>query len=181
VSPKHIVLFGLGLETGVHQVSDMLRHARLADDAGLDVFSASDHPDFAERLDAYAALGFVLGATSTISGAVICTNLLSRPAPMLARTVTGLSTISGGLCWLLAPKGVADDGQRRVQTGTRHREQHRHCVLRCEFLELTIEFSHAFLQRLNGCDQSSSFGLAGTPGTALPDSVRQSRPRRTCG
>ena len=90
------VLFGLGLENGVHQVSEMLGHARLADDAGLDLFSVSDHPYFAERLDAYAALGFVLGATSNITGAAIMTNLLSRPAPILARTVTGLSTISGG-------------------------------------------------------------------------------------
>ena len=73
----------------------MLGHARLADDAGLDLFSVSDHPYFAERLDAYAALGFVLGATSNIAGAVIMTNLLSRPAPILARTITGLSTISG--------------------------------------------------------------------------------------
>jgi alkanesulfonate monooxygenase SsuD/methylene tetrahydromethanopterin reductase-like flavin-dependent oxidoreductase (luciferase family) len=92
----HRVLFGLGLEGGVGQVSEMLRHARLADDTGLDLVSVSDHPYFAERLDAYAALGFVLGATSNISGAVIMTNLLSRPAPILARTVTGLSTISGG-------------------------------------------------------------------------------------
>jgi alkanesulfonate monooxygenase SsuD/methylene tetrahydromethanopterin reductase-like flavin-dependent oxidoreductase (luciferase family) len=90
------VLFGLGLEAGVHQVDETLGHARLADEAGLDLFSVSDHPYFAERLDAYAALGFVLGATSNITGAVIMTNLLSRPAPILARTVTGLSTISGG-------------------------------------------------------------------------------------
>jgi alkanesulfonate monooxygenase SsuD/methylene tetrahydromethanopterin reductase-like flavin-dependent oxidoreductase (luciferase family) len=74
----------------------MLGHARLADEAGLDVVSFSDHPYFADRVDAYAALGFVLGATSTISGAVIMTSLLSRPAPILARTVTGLSTISRG-------------------------------------------------------------------------------------
>jgi alkanesulfonate monooxygenase SsuD/methylene tetrahydromethanopterin reductase-like flavin-dependent oxidoreductase (luciferase family) len=90
------VLFGFGPENGVHQVSEMLRHARLADEAGLDVFSFSDHPYFAERLDAYAALGFVLGATRSITGAVIMTNLLSRPAPILARTVAGLSTISRG-------------------------------------------------------------------------------------
>ena len=74
----------------------MLRHARLADEAGLDLVSVSDHPYFAERLDAYAALGFVLGATKNITGVVIMTNLLSRPAPILARTVTGLSTITGG-------------------------------------------------------------------------------------
>jgi len=96
VTPNHKVLFGLGLETGVHQVSELLGHARLADEAGLDVVSLSDHPYFADRLDAYAALGFVLGATSNITGAVIMTNLLSRPAPILARTVTGLSTISQG-------------------------------------------------------------------------------------
>ncbi|MFZ0664141.1 MAG: LLM class flavin-dependent oxidoreductase [Acidimicrobiales bacterium] len=92
----HKALFGIGLENGVHQVSEMLGHAHFAEDAGLDVVSVSDHPYFAERIDAYAALGFVLGATSNITGAVIMTNLLSRPAPILARTVTGLSAISGG-------------------------------------------------------------------------------------
>jgi alkanesulfonate monooxygenase SsuD/methylene tetrahydromethanopterin reductase-like flavin-dependent oxidoreductase (luciferase family) len=96
VTRNHKVLFGLGLEHGVHQVSEMLGHARLADDADLDIVCLSDHPYFAERLDAYAGLGFVLGATSKITGAVIMTNLLSRPAPILARTITGLSTISRG-------------------------------------------------------------------------------------
>jgi alkanesulfonate monooxygenase SsuD/methylene tetrahydromethanopterin reductase-like flavin-dependent oxidoreductase (luciferase family) len=96
VTPTHNVLFGVGLETGVHQVSEILGHARIADEAGLDIVSLSDHPYFADRLDAYAALGFVLGTTSKIAGAVIMTNLLSRPAPILARTVTGLSSISQG-------------------------------------------------------------------------------------
>jgi len=96
VTPKHKILFGLGLETGVHQVGEMLEHARLSDQAGLDIFSIGDHPYFAELVDAYAALGFLLGATNNITGAVIMTNLLSRPAPILARTVTGLSTISDG-------------------------------------------------------------------------------------
>jgi alkanesulfonate monooxygenase SsuD/methylene tetrahydromethanopterin reductase-like flavin-dependent oxidoreductase (luciferase family) len=96
VTSNHKVLFGLGLEAGVHQVSEMLGHARFADEAGLDLVSVGDHPYFADRLDAYAALGFILGATTNVTGAVIMTNLLSRPAPILARTVTGLSTISGG-------------------------------------------------------------------------------------
>jgi alkanesulfonate monooxygenase SsuD/methylene tetrahydromethanopterin reductase-like flavin-dependent oxidoreductase (luciferase family) len=90
------VLFGLGLENGVQQTSEMLKHARLADDAGLDLVTVSDHPYFAERVDAYAALGFVLGATSAITAATIMTNLISRPAPVLARTVTSLSTVSRG-------------------------------------------------------------------------------------
>jgi alkanesulfonate monooxygenase SsuD/methylene tetrahydromethanopterin reductase-like flavin-dependent oxidoreductase (luciferase family) len=96
VTTRRQVLFGVGLESGVTQVSEMLGHARLADDAGLDVVSLSDHPYFAERIDAYAALGFVLGATSNIAAAVIMTNLPSRPAPVLARTATGLSTVSRG-------------------------------------------------------------------------------------
>jgi alkanesulfonate monooxygenase SsuD/methylene tetrahydromethanopterin reductase-like flavin-dependent oxidoreductase (luciferase family) len=90
------VLFGLGLETDVDQVSEIVEHARVADDAGLDLVSLTDHPYFAQRIDAYATLGFVLGATTNLAAATIMTNLVSRPAPMLARTVMGLSSISGG-------------------------------------------------------------------------------------
>jgi alkanesulfonate monooxygenase SsuD/methylene tetrahydromethanopterin reductase-like flavin-dependent oxidoreductase (luciferase family) len=96
VTGERKVLFGIGLENGVDQVDELLRHARVADETGLDLVSLSDHPVFADRLDAYAALGIVLGATRNVTGAVIMTNLLSRPAPVLARTVTTLSTISGG-------------------------------------------------------------------------------------
>jgi len=124
--PNHKVLFGIGLEAGVHQVSEMLGHARLADQAGLDLVSLGDHPYFAARLDAYAALGFVLGATSNITGAVIMTNLLSRPAPVLARTVTGLSTISGGRVVLGIGAGGMDEeivalGIPRLSPGARIR------------------------------------------------------------
>lgn len=61
VTPNYKILFGIGSETGVGQVSEMLEHARFADDAGLDLVSVGDHPYFADRLDAYAALWFVLG------------------------------------------------------------------------------------------------------------------------
>jgi hypothetical protein len=64
----------------------MLRHARLADEAGLDVVSV-------ERL---RRAGGRSGRNQQHHGTVIVTNLLSRPAPILARTVTGLSAISGG-------------------------------------------------------------------------------------
>ena len=89
-------VFGFGLETGVHEVDALLRHAEQADRDGLDLVSLSDHPYFPDRLDAYAALGVVLGRTRTISGAVNVTNLATRPAPMLARTITSLSALSGG-------------------------------------------------------------------------------------
>ena len=120
------VLFGLGLEAGVHQVSEMLAHARLADEAELDFVSMGDHPYFAERLDAYSALAFVLGATSTVAGAVLVTNLMSRPAPLLARTVAGLSTVSGGRVVLPLGAGgmweeIAALGVPRLSGGARIR------------------------------------------------------------
>lgn len=70
--------------------------AQQADRDGLDIFSLSDHPYLGQRLDAYAALGFILGRTQHISGFANVTNLPTRPAPMLARTVTSLSALSGG-------------------------------------------------------------------------------------
>jgi hypothetical protein len=109
------VLFGLGLENGIDQMRELLQHARIADDAGIDFVSFSDHPYFAERIDAYAALGFVLGATRQVSGAVICTNLLSRPAPILARTVTSLSTMSGGR--IVLPLGAGGIEEEIVALG----------------------------------------------------------------
>ena len=134
MTTNHKVRFGIGLETGVHQVREMLRHARLADEAGLDVVSVSDHPYFAERVDAYAALGFVLGATSSITGVVIMTNLLSRPAPILARTVTGLSAISGGRVVLgIGAGGMEEEivalGVPRLSPGARIRALEEAIVL----------------------------------------------------
>ena len=90
------VLFGFGLETGLGEVDALLEHASQADRDGLDLVSLSDHPYFGDRLDAYAALGVVLGRTTRITGAVNVTNLAVRPAPMLARSITALSALSGG-------------------------------------------------------------------------------------
>lgn len=122
MTSDHKVLFGLGLENEVHQVGEMLTHARVADEAGLDFVSVNDHPYFAD----YAALGFVLGATSNVSAAVIMTNLLSRPAPILARTVTGLSELSGGRVILGIGAGGMDEeiaalGVPRLSPGARIR------------------------------------------------------------
>ncbi|UVS80399.1 LLM class flavin-dependent oxidoreductase [Actinokineospora sp. UTMC 2448] len=90
------VVFGFGAHSGVDGGAELLAMARQADRDGLDVVSLSDHPYFGDRLDAYAAIGFLLGGTSRISGFVNVTNLPTRPAPMLARTVTSLSALSGG-------------------------------------------------------------------------------------
>jgi alkanesulfonate monooxygenase SsuD/methylene tetrahydromethanopterin reductase-like flavin-dependent oxidoreductase (luciferase family) len=74
----------------------LLARAGRADDDGLDLVTIADHPWIGERPDAYATLGVVLGRTRRVAGAVDVTNLPNRPAPMLARTLAGLSGMAGG-------------------------------------------------------------------------------------
>lgn len=89
------VVFGYGAHSGIGDVPGLLRMAEQADRDGLDLFSLSDHPYFGGRLDAYASVGFILGRTRHISGFANVTNLPTRPAAMLARTVTSLASLSG--------------------------------------------------------------------------------------
>jgi alkanesulfonate monooxygenase SsuD/methylene tetrahydromethanopterin reductase-like flavin-dependent oxidoreductase (luciferase family) len=95
LSAQHVV-FGFGAHTGVDGVAELLRVAGQADRDGLDLVSLSDHPYIGGRLDAYAAVGFILGRTRQIASFANVTNLPTRPAPMLARAVTSLSALSGG-------------------------------------------------------------------------------------
>jgi alkanesulfonate monooxygenase SsuD/methylene tetrahydromethanopterin reductase-like flavin-dependent oxidoreductase (luciferase family) len=90
------VVFGFGAHSTVDEGPELLRMVQQADRAGLDHFSLSDHPYIGERLDAYATIGFILGRTRHIAGFANVSNLPTRPAPMLARTVTTLSALSGG-------------------------------------------------------------------------------------
>ena len=93
---SHDVVFGFGAHSGFTDGSALLRMAQQADDDGLDLFSLSDHPYLGERLDAYATIGFVLGRTRRLAGLANVTNLPTRPAALLARTVTALSALSEG-------------------------------------------------------------------------------------
>jgi alkanesulfonate monooxygenase SsuD/methylene tetrahydromethanopterin reductase-like flavin-dependent oxidoreductase (luciferase family) len=99
------VVFGFGAQSGLRDIPDLLRRAERADRDGLDLVSVSDHPYLGDRLDAYAAVGFVLGRTSRIAAFANVTNLPTRPAPMLARAVTSLSALSGGRIVLGAGAG----------------------------------------------------------------------------
>ncbi|KUN22957.1 5,10-methylene tetrahydromethanopterin reductase [Streptomyces antibioticus] len=92
----HKPVFGTGISTAVSDIEESLRHAVQADRQGLDLVTVSDHPYYAARLDAYAQIGVVLGRTERVSALVSVSNLPSRPAPMLARTVTSLSALTGG-------------------------------------------------------------------------------------
>ncbi|MGW5262044.1 LLM class flavin-dependent oxidoreductase [Microbispora sp. NPDC004025] len=118
----HDVVFGFGAHTIIDDIPQLLRMARQADRDGLDIFTLSDHPYLGGRLDAYAALGFVLGGTRRIAGFANVTNLPTRPAPMLARMVTSLSALSGGRVVLGMGAGglwdrIADMGVPRLTPG----------------------------------------------------------------
>jgi len=124
--PERKVLFGAGLGAwnGVDaaDVAGVLSLVAQADGDGLDLFTLADHPYFGEKLDAYAALGFLLGRTKRIAGVVTVTNLPSRPAPVLARTLTSLSALSGGRVVLGIGAGAIWDmitnlGVRRLDPG----------------------------------------------------------------
>ncbi|GAA1652666.1 LLM class flavin-dependent oxidoreductase [Actinoplanes couchii] len=89
-------VFGFGAHSEISEGPELLSLARFADRAGLDLLSLSDHPYLGARLDAYATIAFVLGRTERLAAFVNVTNLPTRPAPLLARTVTSLSALSGG-------------------------------------------------------------------------------------
>ncbi|WP_245674587.1 LLM class flavin-dependent oxidoreductase [Herbidospora cretacea] len=90
------ISFGVGVSSAAGEARRTVAEVVQADHDGLDHFSVSDHPYVGDRLDAYSIVGFALGATTRISGLVNVTNLPTRPAPMLARTVTSLSSLSEG-------------------------------------------------------------------------------------
>ena len=118
----HDVVFGFGAHTAIDDGPELLRLVQQADREGLDLFSLSDHPYLGARMDAYAALGFVLGRTRQISGFANVTNLPTRPAPMLARMVTSLAALSDGRIVLGMGAGglwdrISDMGVPRLSPG----------------------------------------------------------------
>lgn len=116
------IVFGFGAHSGIDDGPELLRMVQQADRDGLDHFSLSDHPYIGERLDAYATIGFLLGRTQRIAGFANVTNLPTRPAPLLARTVTSLSALSGGRVVLGVGAGglwdrISDMGVERLSPG----------------------------------------------------------------
>ncbi|MEU4190862.1 LLM class flavin-dependent oxidoreductase [Kribbella sp. NPDC026611] len=91
-----MTVFGYGSPDHLGDRDAILRLAEQADRDGLDHVSLSDHPYVADLLDGYAGIAFLLGRTERLSAFVNVTNLPLRPAPMLARTASTLSVLSGG-------------------------------------------------------------------------------------
>jgi alkanesulfonate monooxygenase SsuD/methylene tetrahydromethanopterin reductase-like flavin-dependent oxidoreductase (luciferase family) len=89
-------LFGYAANVPFGQGAAAETVVQAAEAAGFDLFSITDHPYGAQSFEPYAAVPYLLGRTSRISGYVGVTNLPLRPAPMLARTVASIASLSGG-------------------------------------------------------------------------------------
>ncbi|MEV4256203.1 LLM class flavin-dependent oxidoreductase, partial [Spirillospora sp. NPDC049652] len=110
---RNELVFGLGLSSAVRTTAAMLEQAARADRDGLDMVSVSDHPYYADRLDAYATVGVLLGRTRRLSAFANVTSLPVRPAPLLARTISSLSELSEGRVILgLGAGGLWDEAAR---------------------------------------------------------------------
>ncbi|GAB3308571.1 LLM class flavin-dependent oxidoreductase [Epidermidibacterium keratini] len=107
-------LFSLGLPLPLDRSGNLDTLAVTAERLGYDLFSLTDHPYGESAPEAYAALAYLLGRTTTISGYVGVTNLPLRPAPMLARTLSTLTALSGNRVVLGLGSGGFPDAIARM-------------------------------------------------------------------
>jgi hypothetical protein len=92
----HDLLFGVFLPPDARQADAVLELARRADEAGLDLVSAQDHPYNPQFLDTWTLLTAIAAATSRVRVFPNVANLPLRPPAMLARAVASLDILSGG-------------------------------------------------------------------------------------
>jgi alkanesulfonate monooxygenase SsuD/methylene tetrahydromethanopterin reductase-like flavin-dependent oxidoreductase (luciferase family) len=92
----HDLLFGVFVPPLAQQANEVLALARRADEAGLDMVSAQDHPYNPQFLDTWTLLTSIAAATSRVRVLPNVANLPLRPPAMLAREVATLDILSGG-------------------------------------------------------------------------------------
>lgn len=89
--------------------ADLVAHARLAEDLGLDLVGIQDHPYQRRFLDTFALLAYLAAATERIGLFPDVAHLPLRPPAMLAKTAASLDVLSGGRFELgLGAGGFAD-------------------------------------------------------------------------
>ena len=120
----HDLLFGCFLTPAAEQAETTLRLAVRAEQLGLDLVSAQDHPYQPAFLDTWTLLSVIAARTSRIRVFPNVANLPLRPPAMLARAVASLDVLSGGRAELGLGAGAfwdaiaAMDGPRRSPADT---------------------------------------------------------------
>src|SRR5579863_361287 len=115
----HDLLFGCFLTPAAERAETTLRLAERAEQLGLDLVSAQDHPYQPAFLDTWTLLSAIAARTSRVRVFPNVANLPLRPPAMLARAVASLDILSGGRAELGLGAGAfwdaiaAMDGPRR--------------------------------------------------------------------
>jgi alkanesulfonate monooxygenase SsuD/methylene tetrahydromethanopterin reductase-like flavin-dependent oxidoreductase (luciferase family) len=119
----HDLLFGCFLTPAAERAETTLRLAERAEQLGLDLVSAQDHPYQPAFLDTWTLLSAIAARTSRVRVFPNVANLPLRPPAMLARSVASLDILSGGRAELGLGAGAfwdaiaAMDGPRRSPAG----------------------------------------------------------------
>ena len=92
----HDLLFGVFVPPAARQAEAVLALAHRADEAGLDLVSAQDHPYNPQFLETWTLLTAIAATTSRVRVFPNVANLPLRPPALLARQVATLDILSGG-------------------------------------------------------------------------------------
>src|SRR6476646_7187490 len=96
-----------GLETS-------LKRLAIADRDGLDIVSMADTTWRAEWLESTALAGYILGLTRNVTACITVIALPARHIPVLVRTISSLSALSGGRLILGVGAGNAWEGYMKL-------------------------------------------------------------------
>ncbi|MBB5782995.1 LLM class flavin-dependent oxidoreductase [Nonomuraea jabiensis] len=118
----HELLFSVSFVPSAHQADTVVALTQLAERAGLDLVTFSDHPYQPTFLDTWTLLGYVAAATESIRLAGNVHPLPLRPPAMLAQAAASLDILSRGRFELALGTGgywdaIASMGAPRLTPG----------------------------------------------------------------
>ncbi|MGW0197204.1 LLM class flavin-dependent oxidoreductase [Nonomuraea sp. NPDC003201] len=118
----HELLFSVSFAPSAHQADTVVALSQLAERAGLDLVTFSDHPYQPTFLDTWTLLGYVAAATESIRLAGNVHPLPLRPPAMLAQAAASLDILSHGRFELALGTGgywdaIASMGAPRLTPG----------------------------------------------------------------
>lgn len=88
--------FGVSITPNWLERDEVLRLARLADEAGLDLIGIQDHPYQWRFFDTWTLIAYLAGETSRVRFFPDVANLPLRPPAVLAKAAASLDVLSGG-------------------------------------------------------------------------------------
>jgi alkanesulfonate monooxygenase SsuD/methylene tetrahydromethanopterin reductase-like flavin-dependent oxidoreductase (luciferase family) len=103
-------LFGVAIDPAAADPQERFERARVADENGLDLITAMDHPYNARLMDTWTLLAALAASTRRVHVGTNVANLPLRPPAMLAKMAATLDVLSGGRVELGVGAGAMWDG-----------------------------------------------------------------------